>query len=639
MLSKIREKSTGIIAYIIVGLISVPFALWGINSYFEGASEVIVAEVDGLEINYDTYQNSLGERRRMMTQIMQQNLTPELLDSPVFKRQVVQELVRTTLESSHSSDTGYRISDESLGKSIRQLSYFQDNGAFSSQRYSDLVRNAGMSVAMFEQQQRQQIISQQIRSTYVDSAFVTQSDLDRVVALLEQVRQADYAIISSATMSVEDVKVADADISDYYEKNKERFYTNDEIRVSYVQLAVAEIAKDLSLEEAEVRNYYDENNARYKDPEERRVSHILITLPEDASDEITEEARSKAAELSLRASNGEDFAMLAKDSSDDTGSAAKGGDLGVLLPNQMVKPFEDAAYALVEAGDVSEPVRSRYGFHVIKLTQLVSETIQPFETARAEVELEMRERLAEEQFVESAESFANLVYEQPESLDAVEADLQLEIHESDWFSEGAGTGLASNPRFRRVAFSEEVRLEGLNSEAFELDDNTLVAMRKSEFRGRRLQEIDEVKEQIVSLITQKRLQDSASNLSQSTLEKLNAGGEWDSLVTEYGLESLLFDGTRNDSSDANSRALVATLFEAEKPSEGNPVYGSIPGVADSYLIFKLNSVASADPQVVDETRREQIRTQLQGRQGQDFFASYQDGLMKASDYTIHEDRL
>ena len=639
MLTKIREKASGIVAYFIVGLISIPFALWGINSYFEGATEVVVATVEGVDIDYNTYQQSLSERRRMMTQVMQQNLDSELLNSPVFKRQVVEELVRNTVEASHSQDGGYRVSDEALGQNIRQLPYFQNDGKFDPQRYNDLVRNAGMNVAMFEQQQRQQIITDQIRSAYTESAFVSEADLDRAIAFLEQYRQADYAVFSIAGRSPEDITVSDDEVSTYYEKNRESFFTDDEIKVAYVRLAVDDIAGEIEFDEEEVRQRFEENSGRYKDPEKRSVSHILIKLAEDAVEADVAEAESRASALAEQARAGEDFAELARTSSEDTGSAANGGDLGVLVRDQMVKPFEDAAYALTEAGQISDPVRSRFGFHIIRLDELVAESIKPFEEVRSEVEEEMRNRLAEEQFVERSDSFSNLVYEQPESLIAVEEELQLEISESEWFSENSGTGVAANPRFRRVAFSEEVRLEGLNSEAFELDANTLVAVRRVDFRDRRLQELDEVKDEIVQRIRVEKLTESAQADAAAAKQKLDGGASWDSVLIEYEIESLFFDGTRRDATDASSRALVQALFESKPPLPGQSVFGTVSGVNGDHVLYQFSSVTDADPTEVDEARREEIRNQLLARQSRDYYASYQDTLMQAADVEIFEDRL
>lgn len=358
MLSKIREKATGIIAWVIVIIITIPFALWGINSYFEGGGNSLVASVEGVEIDVNDFQSALAERRRMMAQVLQQNVGAEFFQSEAFRRQVLEGLIQNAAEASYAERRGYRIGDTILGQSIRELPYFQNDGEFDQQRYQDLVANAGMSVARFEQQQRQQMISDQIRSALADSAFVSKAEVDRALALVEQSRTADYAVIATTDPTLE-VEVDQDMVRAHYEANREAYFAPEQMRVNFLVLSVDNIAEGIEVSEEEVRRHYETNAGRYGSPEERRVSHVLIALSPDAGEEEEQAALEEAQALAERARAGDDFAELARTHSDDTGSAAKGGDLGIIGRGAMVKPFEDAAFALSGAGEVSDPVRSR----------------------------------------------------------------------------------------------------------------------------------------------------------------------------------------------------------------------------------------------------------------------------------------
>ncbi|MCZ7598924.1 MAG: peptidylprolyl isomerase [Gammaproteobacteria bacterium] len=309
-----------------------------------------------------------------------------------------------------------------------------------------------MSIARFEQQQRRELISEQIQSAFVDSAFVSERELDRAVALLEQERIAEYAVLPADDPDLE-ITVDDGQIGEYYESNRDAFVAPAQVRVEYLVLSLDEVAASITVDEDEIRQYYESNSARFGRPAERRASHVLINIAADADEAEVEAARQRAEEIAEQARAGADFAQLAREHSDDVGSAANGGDLGVINRGSMVQPFEEAVFDMDEAGAVGDPVRTRFGFHVIKLTGYRAAEVAPLEQVRGEIEEELKRQRAESQYPEQAETFATVVYEQPDSLDPAADALDLEIRTSDWFSADEGEGIAVNDRFRTVAFS------------------------------------------------------------------------------------------------------------------------------------------------------------------------------------------
>ncbi len=636
MLSQIRERATGWIAWAIVILISIPFALWGINSYFEGLTQVNVATVDGEEIDYQIYQNALSERRRVLLQSLGSNVDPDLFSSEEFKRQVLDGLIDDVLLTEQASRYGYRISDAQLASWIQSLPQFQRDGAFNAELYADTLSRVGYTVAQFEQAQRRQSTFEQMRNGLTDSAFVTDADVDSMLALLYQERQADY-VLFTPEMFTGDVEVADADIETEYETNKSRYRTPERLRVEYLELSVDGLAEGIEPNEEELRQLYEENIGRYRAPEQRRASHILITVAEGADDEAVQSALQRAEELSALAREGADFAELARENSQDTGSAQQGGDLGVINRGVMVEPFENAVFSMSE-GEISEPVRSPYGYHVIKLSELVPERVRDFDEVRDQVRDQERRRQAESQFIDLSESFRNLVYERPDSLQPASDELGLEIKQSDWFTRSSGDGIAADARLREIAFGEEVLEQELNSEVVERGANALVAMRRLEHASAQPRPLDEVRDEIRERLERTQAASLAVKKGEELVAALLAGGEWATLVAQTGREVEVLPARRRDAV-GEARDVAALVFSAPAPQGGAPAFGGGAIAGERYAVFRLSGVTLGNPEQVDDPERERVAGALQRRRGFEYFLSFQTGLRQRADIKVYAEQL
>ncbi len=637
MLTEIRSRATGWIAWFIVILITIPFALWGINSYFEGADTVAVATVNGEEIDQQTYRYALEDRRSRLNRLLGSNVDPNLANSPEFKKSVINGLVDQILLSSDADTQGYRISDEQLNHFIQSVPQFQRDGQFDPGLYESSVRTQGFQVGDYERRLRQQHIVDQVRLGFTDSEFVTEADLEEMLRLVLQRREFDYATIKPQHF-MQHVEISDAEIEQQYQENSELYQTPEKIKVQYVRLAVADLIENIAPGEDELLQAYESSQARFKAPEQRRVSHILIAVKEDADEATRNAAVEKALSLTQQARGGSDFEELAKQHSDDPGSAANGGDLGVIARGAMVKPFEDAAYQL-QQGEISDPVETRFGYHVIKITELVPESIKPFAEVREQIEQEERKRLAEAQFIEQAESFRNLVYEQPDSLEPVAEELGLALETSDWFSLDSGTGVAESRRIREAAFGAEVFLEGLNSETIEIDVNTLVALRKRESQPAAPIPLSEVRDEIEKTLRQERARERVAKLGGELVDKLKQGGAWDAVVQEHDLEAAESSLTRSEQSSDPGREIVAAIFQAQRPGDGEPIYGGITTAAGDYALFRLRKVEDGDPKQAEKEVADRYRSVLSRRRGYDYFLSYQNGLRAAADVKIFQEQL
>ena len=635
MLSAIREKATGWIAWIIVILISIPFALWGVNSYFEGATQIVIAVANGVEIEQSDYQRALAQKQRQLVQLAGRDLGTEYLDSPVFKRQVVDSMIDEALAREFSRDRGFRISDNQLNRFIRTTEAFHTNGQFDNERYERLIGNAGLSVQGFQAQQRQQLTTDQMRISLAETAFVSRTELNYALKLLNQKRSAVYAILLLEHF-LEGVKITDEDISNEFDAKRAVYFEPPQARVAYVELSVARLADAIKIDDSAVKKHYDDAPRRYSKPGSRSASHILLPLVPGAAAE--EAVRAKAARLVSEARGGADFAELARTYSKDAGSATRGGDLGVIQKGAMVPPFEKAVFAL-SAGEISEPVKTEFGYHVIKVTRVSKTEAIPFEEVREDIATALRRRGGEAEFVQLAEQLGNIAFEQPDSLEPLTDQLGLAIQTSDWFSEAKGTGIAANPKVRKAAFSDEVLVDGLNSGVIEIDPDTLIVFRKLEHRERRPMLLEEVSDQIKTTLENRQAMLALEQAGNAILTALTDGTPWAELLGRYGLVEASLPAAVEEITDPQEQAIAVKVFAAPHPGAGAPVFGGGQISPEVFAIYRLDAVTMGDPSAVEQEEREQVRTAILRRQGDLLFDGFRADLRKAADVKIFDDRL
>jgi len=639
MLSEIRDRATGWIAYIIVGIIIIPFAFWGVNEYFAGGSDVVVATVEGTEIQQTEYRRALESQRRQMRQIMGDSFTPELANSDAFKRRVLDDLIARTLLSQHADAEGYRIGDEQLAQTIRTDPSFRDGEQFSPDMYASTVSRMGLTRTGYEARLRQQLLLEQIRAGVRSSSFYTPTERQRLTRLLAQKRRFDFAILR-ADRFIDEQRVSDAELRAEYESRSERYRTPERMKAEYVELSVDELADSVEVTEEDLRQAYEQNKQRFTTEPVRRASHILIESGSGEGDD--EEARAKARKLLEQIRSGADFASLAREHSDDPGSASKGGDLGRIEPGVMVEPFEEALFKLEEEGAVTrEPVKTRFGYHIIKLTEYQPGDVKPFEAVRDQLMDEERARQAEALFLDRAESFRNIAFENPQSLAPVADQLGLTIQETDWFTRQDGEGIAANPEVREAAFSAEVQEEGLNSRAIELDINTLVVLRRSEVQEASLKPLEEVRDEIERALQQRKAVEHVTELGPGLVEELESGADWGALTTDRDLESRQVTWSRAAPGEeaAPPQELLNAVFRAPQPESGGAFHGGVSLRTGNFGLFRLNEVVEIEPGEAPEEARNRVENRLNQRRNQDMLAEYIADLRSRAEVEIRQGAL
>jgi len=651
MLTAIRDRASGWIAWFIVGLLCIPFAFWGISEYFQGEAIVDIADINGVEIDYYEYQNILAERRRQMS-AADRDADPEWFASRAFKQQVVDELVRERLLADDARDHGYRISDGTLAQYLREAPDFQRDNQFDRELYLSTLSYAGQSVAQFEDLQRRRISAFQMEQGLHDSGFALDFEVRRLAALELQERTAQYIVVKPEKFS-DDITVTDEEISEEYASHPARYTDPARMRVEYVRLSVDDIKTGVAPGEDDIQEYYEQNERRYLIPEQREASHILIEVAdgdesEDAASDADAAALKKAEDLLARIRDGEDFAALAMEHSADPGSAQNGGDLGVIERGVMVPPFEEAVFAMTEEGELRGPVKTQFGYHIIRLTRLTPEQRQELSDVRDEIAETLALQLADELFAGQADILRNLVYEQPDSLAPAAEELGLEVAESEWFDETGGDGIAANAKVREAAFGDEVLQQELNSEAVELDLNTLVALRKLDYAPRQLRDEESVREEIRERLTRNRARQLARERGIKALETLRAAegegegeGEadaWTALAEE--LEQTITDlpVRRDGGTSDEQREILYEVFTAARPdpADGAKVYGGLTLADGGYAIFALSQVTDADPDS-DEGKQAQnrIRFALRRRHGEEYYLNLVEGLRQRAEVRVY----
>lgn len=508
---------------LVMAVLMLPFALWGVESYVRPGATEGVATVGGIAITTAEFQQSLREQQERYRTQMGEKADQAMLESAQFRQQVLQDLVNQRLLGLYASQAKLRVSDEALAGFIRSVPSLQENGKFSRERYQGLVAAQGMSIEMFEARVRQDIVMQQAMLAASNGAVTGKMPADRWLAAQIEERLVSEAILRPEQY-VGDGKPDAATVKRYYEEHRSKFEKPEQVRVAYVVLSQEKISGEVKVDEAALRGFYQSREGQYKQPEQRRASHILIRVDAKASEAEVKAANEKAEQVLVQLKSGAaDFAKLAKQYSQDPGSAERGGDLGYFGRGMMVKPFEESVFGLTE-NQLSDVVRSDFGFHLIKLTGIRTERVRPFDEVRSEITRELKRQLAAKQYAEAAEGFGNIVYEQADDLKPVAEKYGLAIQETSWI---AASGNLQAPfdhaKLIKAVFSEDAIRNKRNTEAIDVGGNTLVAARVIEHRPAAAEPLESVASTVEQLLMREVAMAKVLAVGKEMLGKLQKG--------------------------------------------------------------------------------------------------------------------
>lgn len=613
MLDSVRNSKR--LVQVILILIAATFSLFGVQSYLRGARGATdVATVGDSKITEQEFDRALREQRDRLIAAGGAELDRKQLETPEFREAVLRQEINKRLILLETAKTRMGVSDRMLQMTLANLPAFQDNGHFSMQKYEAAVRSRGMSRGQFEASARQDLTVQQLITGVVESGFYPKSLQDRWVALQGEERMVAEAQLSPQAYASK-VSVTPDQVSKYYEAHRSEFHTPEQVRIEYVVLSPEILAEQIKVSDDDMQAWYKEHESQYRTPEERRASHILISVAKDAPQADVDKARAKAESLLAEVRAHPDrFAALAKEHSQDPGSSAQGGDLGFFPREAMVKQFSDAAFAMKE-NQISDLVRSDFGFHIIRLTGIHPAVGKTFDQVKDEISIELRKQAANRRFAEVAENFSNMVYEQSDSLKPVVDKYGLQIKSSDWISKNEAAGLPpplNNAHLVDALFSPDAIKDKRNTEAIEVAQNTLVSARVVDHRDAAEQTLDQVRSAIDARLKQEQILTMVRKDGEAELAKLQAGENPD--LKWSPARPVVRQMAQGPIAD-----LIHSMFRA--PAEKLPAYvgGQLPNGA--YGFYRIESVREATGAEAEAARKAAL-SQLLREQTESDMGSY-----------------
>jgi len=633
MLHEIRERIQGWIAWIIISVIIFIFAVWGIQNFFTPDPNLPVIEVDDTEVGLREIQSAYQQQRDRI------NSLGTGLDLPEerVKQQVINDLIERIVLTNTAHKLGMRFGDQLLAAQINSIDAFRVNGNFSRDRYEQLLRNQGLTPLTFEQRTRSTLISQQLYAGIVNTTLLTPSQINDHLRLDGQTRDLAYLTIP-ADRFLDKITITPEELQHYYQEHTDAYQIPEQVTIAYLELSATSLESNIPVPEEELQKLFAETSANYHRTERRRANHILLTLAENADDATVSAARSKLEDLRKKIDSGESFTELARTNSQDPGSAPQGGDLGFFERGAMVKPFEDATFALVKEGEISAPIRTQFGLHLIQLTGIEPEHSLTFTEAHDNLVQEYRRIQAEKQFFERVETLANLAYEHPDTLDPAATQLNLKIQTLGPFSRTAGKDLAREPKILDAAFSDDVLTRGNNSDPIELADKRVVVLRVTEHQPARRQTLDEVRDPITSAFRNQKAHAQAKNIGEDLLRELRAGKDFNTVAESVQLtwKTLGWIGRKIEELPSE---LVTATFRLPHPEKNAPVYEGLVLSNGDFSIIQLKDVKDGDPNSATPETRAEIRRQLTTELGEQEFISLITDLKAKAKIVIHRERL
>ena len=617
MLTKIREKAHGIFAQVLLLGMCIAFGLWGIQSYTDSNKEAAVASVG----NKDFHQRDVNKAYEQYSQQFQ----GMGIDEQTLKDQALAKLIKDEVLLQYAHKQNLVASDNTTRDFIKTLPYFQLDGKFNEGQYKAFLSSQRMTSADFVSRIQNSLIMGQVQDSIISSSFATDYDIESFFKIQNQQRDVDTVTITIPTLTEQP---SEADISNYYQQHQEQYQIPEQLSIEYVELSLAELAKKVPVTDEKIKAFYEEQKDTYATPERRKISHILFIVNDKVDDKTALEKAQKAKQDLAN----KDFSVLAKEISDDKVTAKTGGDLGLFNAGTMEKPFEEAVMTL-KVGEVSNPVKSKFGYHLIKVTELVAGSVKPFDSVKDEVTKAYQKAQAEISFSESGETLTSMSFEHPDSLQAVADTLGLSVNKTALFTKDKGEGIAAEDKIRGAAFSEEV-LQGNNSAPVELGSDRLVVLRQLEHKEATAKDLNSVKAQISALLLLDKAKLQAVTKAKQIASRLQAGETLQAVASDQKLEIKKITGLiRNGKTDLSPQ-LADAVFKAAKPVGDKPSITLVPLATGEQVIVSLTKVTAGTMSEDDKKKLELAKKNIANAFGQNEFNTVLNSLQSSADISI-----
>ncbi|HBR98354.1 MAG TPA: hypothetical protein DD979_13405 [Gammaproteobacteria bacterium] len=589
MLSNLREsiKQSKVIKFVLLVFICAPFALFGINSYFGGGGSAYAVKVNGNKVPVNVFDREYNAQRNRLRQAFGGKIPEGFASEDLLKQQALESLITGEVLNDVVQGHNIVVSDQSLAKAIVATEVFQVDGRFDKERYTVQLRSSGFTEESFENQFRHDVAVQGFRDAIVRSNFVLNNETAVAERLSRQIRNATVLTFKLDPI-LEKMQIEDADVTAFFDENSANYTHPERVKIEYIELKSDTLKDQIEVSEEDARAYFEGNAQNYRVPEERSASHILVSLDEGAGDEEADAALQKITQAKARIDAGETFEDVAKDVSEDPGSAEAGGSLGYFGRGAMVPAFEESAFSLAQ-GELSEPVRSSFGYHLIRVDEIREERGKAFEDVQSEIIDVLQQQRADEAFFDQSELLANASYENPDSLVPAAETGAFDIQVSDWIDRLTKEGIAANPAVINAALSQEVLQAGNNSEPIELGSNHVVVLRVQEHEGPRPKSLDEVREVISDELKRKAATELLEANVDSAQTRILAGDALTEVAGSYEAEvAEARDLTRSTTEVASN--VITALFAMPRPTDDAPRLTTVTNPSGDHEIIVLHSV-------------------------------------------------
>jgi peptidyl-prolyl cis-trans isomerase D len=630
MLEAIREGTRGWIAWVIIAILIIPFALWGVGNYAGFISHSYVAEVNGADITQRDLNEAVQGRVRQLRQVHGQNYEPD--DRAKLKKHVLDNLIGSRVLEQHALDAGYRVGDQQLLERIHSMHAFNVGGKFNVDVYRIKVKQAGYTPQGFENLTRRNMAVRQLQAGIGSSALVTQPQFDQFVALANEQRNLSYVTIE-AKRYLGAIKPSNNAIAAYYNKHKQSFMKPATVKIAYIELDADKLGGSISVSDKKLHSLYGQKKGSLVKQAQRKAAHILIS-PKNDSAAALKKAKATANSVLKKIHHGGSFATLAKKYSDDPGSAKKGGELGWVGRGDLVKPFEKALFGIGKVGKVVGPVKSRYGFHIIKLEGIRKPRQKTFKEARAKLAKDYRAKKAKDKYFELGDKLGNLAFAHQGSLEPIHQALDLPIRHIDGVTRKGGKGIATNEKIRSAAFSSAVYDNGKNK-VVQLADTHVVVLRDVDRKPASLKPLKEARPKIAKTLKQRAAAAKAKKVARRIVNKVDKGQKLDDAAGDLKVHSPGW--VKRGGSDVPA-PITAAAFKspAQKGRSSAHVVGLQSG---NQAVYTITGVKSGNPSSIKDDHRKMMKRRLARARATEVMAAYAADLRAKADVDVEKKNL
>ena len=622
MLDKFRSYAQTKAAQVILALVLIPFALFGIDSYLNQAgNNLSIAKVDGYKIALPEYNRAIENvRNRMMSE--GKKVDPAMFDSFEFKESVVDGLITKQLINNDIKKSQFKITDQQLSQYIIGMPDFQKDGKFSQELYDKVLQNNQLNPKKFEESIRNDLLIQQVRDGLQKLTFIPPNNLTETLKATSQQREVTVAEFKTKEYMAK-ANISEKDMQAFYEQNKSKFLAPEQVKAEFVVFSLTSILPSITVSEDEVKAFYKTNADKYQNQQQREASHILIAASKNAAPAEKAKAKAKAEDvLGQIKKNPKQFEELATKYSQDPESAKKGGDLGAFGRGMMVKPFDDAVFSM-KVNEISGIVESDFGYHIIKLTKVIGEG-GGFDAIKPQIKAELIYQKAQDKYAALAEDFSNKVYEQSSSLDVVSKKFNLPIQKTDWISRNESDKFFKNEALMNALYSKESIKDRRNTEAIEVTPNNLISARVVDYKAQSTKPFAEVKKSIEDYLkfeAAKKLVATEGEAALKSVVDASRKIDWQATVLV-------------DRKNTKGLSQAVTNHAYKMPTDKLPSYSGFVDGNNGYVIVKVSKVAF--PNDDNEENKKEFASSYTEALSSEYLSAYLKGLKAKSSVSVNQ---